>query len=493
MIDVQLTYHLVHKWTIHKDVSILGKLIYNNEILNASACADYFADVVTEQDFVQKVKKAEGHFSILVETGEHFFIAVDNIRTFPLFIYQTDKAISICDHIHPEKASWNYKAMHQFQKVYCTLENTTLLNEYRQLQAGEYAVIEKKDQKATIKSYFKHTDAKSTLSIEEAEHILINNTLNYANNRTILIPLSGGYDSRYLLALLLDKGYTNIQCFTYGKKDSYEVLLAKNVCEKLKVKWQFIEYTNELLQHFFSEEWEHYSCLNHQFSSLPHEQDFFALHYLKENNLLPHDAVVMNGYCQDILAGSFIEPVKQFDLKNFINYKHDLKTEPASCENSWTGYQEWLVKNRLSKFIVNSVRVYAYFGLDFYLPFWNSTWCQFWYSLPLEKRKNQTFYTNHLFKGLFRNYAIDFKKPDTTASERFYTIKKIGKSVLPKSLSRLWQFQKNKNPSKDYNNTLYLYEELYNRLSEKPAEKDFRINNIHALYFLQNLKDKYPL
>ena len=101
---------------------------------------------------------------------------------------------------------------------------------------------------------------------------------------------------------------------------------------------------------------------------------------MKQHQLLPKNAVVINGYCQDIHAGSFIEPIKNFSLQKVINYKYDIQLNTYDYENSWNGYQEWLVKNRLSKFIINSVRVFEYFGIDFYLPFWNRDWIDFCYS-----------------------------------------------------------------------------------------------------------------
>jgi hypothetical protein len=69
----------------------------------------------------------------------------------------------------------------------------------------------------------------------------------------------------------------------------------------------------------------------------------------------------------------------------------------------------------------------------------------------------------------------------------------MGKTILPERLTKLFQLQNNKDVSKDVNNTLFLYEEIYKRLKEKPADKDFRINNIHALYLMQNLKEKSQL
>ena len=164
-----------------------------------------------------------------------------------------------------------------------------------------------------------------------------------------------------------------------------------------------------LLSLFFTEKWQQYSSLNHHYTSLPHEQDFFAFYYLKERKIIPENAVVMNGFCQDIHAGSFMEEKIKFDLRNHIFEKHAINPPLADYENSWDGYREWLIKNRLSKFIINSVRVYEYFGLDFYLPFWQKDWIEFWYSLKKEQLQHQQFYLEYLFSGIFKKYKIDIK------------------------------------------------------------------------------------
>lgn len=498
MIKIQLTYDLVNKWYSENTISVIGTAFLHNQLLKNHALKVYFESVNNEPSFVEKTAKLSGHFSVLIDTTNYIFIAVDNIRTFPMFIKQQEGELHITDKINENAGNWNETAIENFKSVYCTLENETLLKEWLQLQAGEYAIIDKQTQSVEIKSYYHHkkpftkeTNLEETLSA--LENKLVEKIKKYATDRTILIPLSGGYDSRYLLALLKESNYPNIECFTYGRKDSYEVLIAKNVCEKINIKWHFVEYTDALLHSFFTTVWNDYSNLNHHFTSLPHEQDFFAIYYLLQNNLIPEDAVVMNGFCQDILAGSFIEPVKNFDVPKFIFYKHDLKFAASTYENSWFGYQEWLVKNRLSKFIINAVRTYEFFGLDFYLPFWDTDWIDFWYSLPLDARLNQRFYNEYLFNGIFKDLKIDFKKPAHDSTTKFYTLKKISKAILPDSFTKLLQMQNSKNPSKDVNNTLFLYEEIYKRLKDKPAEKDFRINNIHALYLLQNVKEKHQL
>jgi len=491
MIDIQLTYQLCHQWQTEKHISVIGSAFAFNELLQGNELIQFFKDCDDETTFIDRLQKLSGHFAVVIKLEDKLLAAVDLIRTFPILLHQQDKQIIITDKITSDIEIDNHE-VDIFKKVYCTLENNTLLKNWKQLQAGQYLVIDSKNDLVNIKTYYHHTkeskiepDFISIKKLNALEKKIVQQTIQYANNRTILVPLSGGYDSRYILALLKQSNYEHIECYTYGKKNSYEVLIAKNVAEKLNIKWHFIEYTDELLDIFFTEEWQQYSNLNHHYSSLPHEQDFFALHYLKKQQLLPLNAVIINGFCQDIHAGSFIEPVKNFDLQKFIFYKHDIHIDVSSYENSWNGYQEWLVKNRLSKFIINSVRVYEYFGLDFYLPFWNKDWIDFWYSLDMKERYHQQFYKTHLFDGIFKQYQIDFKKPSHNVTDRFYTLKKIAKSILPKKITEQIQIQHHHNKQNDVNNSLYLYENIFNKLVQKPTVKDYKINNIHAVFFLE--------
>lgn len=492
MVHVELAYNLVNHWYKQNNVSVIGKVFYNNNWITQQAFASLFQEVESEADFVQLLHKIDGHFAVLIENKNQFYAATDRMRTFPILLSKTASTLFVSDNISNVKGTLNTNVANDFLKVYCTLENTTLLNEWVQLQGGDYAVIQKESVDYEIKKYYRHYSSNKQINAEQlfkiAEQKLIDITLQYAANRIILIPLSGGYDARYLLALLLQRGFKNIECYTYGKKDSYEVETAKKICDALQVKWHFIEYTNDLLHLFFSKTWEEYSNINHHFTSLPHEQDFFALYYLKHHQLLPKNAVVMNGFCQDIHAGSFIEPTQYFNLRKFIQNKYGIHPALANYDNSWEGYREWLINNRLSKFIINSIRVYEFFGLDFYLPFWQTEWVNFWYSLPLEQLQQQQFYKKHIFKEHFEPLHIGFIKPDDTINTRVLALKSIGKSILPKSLIRLVQARQQDDVLKDINNTLHLYHELYQRLENPKPYKDFKINTIHAFYFLQKIK-----
>ena len=496
MVEINLTYNTVYKWKKTEFISVIGYAFLNDILLKENELITYFSAVKNEEIFIEKIKKLSGHFAVIIQTENTIFAAVDNIRTFPILLQKNENKICITD--KPiNNNSYNKNAFADFERTYCTQENETLLNNCQQLQAGEYAIINTSTLEIKIKTHFKHSsNAKLSANInnlKQAENELIDKIKIISEDKTILLPLSGGYDSRYLACLLKQNNINNVECFTYGKKDSYEVLIAKNVAEKLNYKWLFIEYTDELLTSFFTDEWNNYSNTNHHYTSLPHEQDFFALQYLKSNNLLPENTIVMNGFCQDILAGSFLEPIKRFDVKNYISEKYQIPLRTNQYENSWNGYQEWLVKNRLSKFIINAAHVYTYFGLEFYLPFWNTNWIQFWYHLDIKNRMNQTFYNDYLFDGVFKTYNVAYKKPSHDATNYLYSVKKFAKSILPKKITESIQQLNAENEQTDSNNTLFLYQKIYEQLKTKPAKKDLKINNIHALYFLENLKEKHQL
>ena len=58
-----------------------------------------------------------------------------------------------------------------------------------------------------------------------------------SNDKTIYIPLSGGLDSRLIIAKFHEKKYKNIKAFSYGLKNNADALIAKKVADHLDVKW----------------------------------------------------------------------------------------------------------------------------------------------------------------------------------------------------------------------------------------------------------------
>ena len=49
------------------------------------ALLDYFTSVNTDDTFKSKLLHASGLFSVIIRRATHYYIAVDKVRTFPLF------------------------------------------------------------------------------------------------------------------------------------------------------------------------------------------------------------------------------------------------------------------------------------------------------------------------------------------------------------------------------------------------------------------------
>ncbi len=65
------------------------------------------------------------------------------------------------------------------------------------------------------------------------------------SGRTAILSLSGGADSRMVAELLLSRGYTNIVCYTYGRKGCADARFAEGYAREKGLQWHFIPYTRK--------------------------------------------------------------------------------------------------------------------------------------------------------------------------------------------------------------------------------------------------------
>lgn len=167
MIEINLKYNLYHQWLQQDAVFIIGKAFKDGQLLTKTDLAALFHTVKNEAAFLQALAEIDGHFAIVLETDTTYFVAVDRIRTFPIFLKNNNQNIQITDSIVFNGDTRNEAAIEYFKHTYCTLENTTLLKEWQQLQAGQYAVITKNNKKYYIKNYYKHTAIIQNTSTEK--------------------------------------------------------------------------------------------------------------------------------------------------------------------------------------------------------------------------------------------------------------------------------------------------------------------------------------
>jgi asparagine synthase (glutamine-hydrolysing) len=127
-------------------------------------------------------------------------------------------------------------------------------------------------------------------------------------------------------------------------------------------------------------------------------QEYFAVKYLKENNLIPKDSVFLPGHSGDYLGGSYTNRTAKvahqkdvlavFLENNYYFFKQktslekqiirdkikDLLLEYPDTNNISEQYnpfvEDWDIKEKLSKFIFRSSFVFTFFGYEHIYPFW---------------------------------------------------------------------------------------------------------------------------
>ena len=502
----ELNYPFQFDWHKQEHVAVIGWVFdENNQCLQNEQLASLFTEIKDEFSFKERLISLNGNFAVVIESNDIKALAVDHIRSFPLLYQQNSNGIQIiANYKWQSNLQLDEASVEAFKKCWCTLDNTTLAKNIYQLQAGQY-LWQSGNETAIPKFYYQHLEKEKALNVDinEAANLFTSVFTKYfdlVKDITVLVPLSGGYDSRLLISLLHNYGHTDVVAYTYGNEESHEVQIAKKVAEQLNVKWYFVDYNETLFNTFFTNEWKEYSDNNHFLSSLPHEQDFFARSYLKSKNLLPENFVVLPGFSGDLLGGSITgyQP-KTYNMESFekmIVQKHFQNSaitydfsafETINNKNQfYDQYQSWFVNNKVTKFIVNSVRLYEYFGGSWLLPFWDKELIKYWYKVPYKYREQQKFYNEVIFNKFFSSLRIDYIKPGHDDNYPNHIKEKI-KQHLPSVITNVVKKVKKTIQPNDVNNLSVLSNMIGERIIKK-KKKEEGINNMHAIYFLQNLE-----
>jgi len=503
----QLEYPFNYEWTSIHGVSVIGRAHHTGKLLDGADLAQIFFEVDSEMSFRSALMALNGCFAVVLSKPSFQAAAVDHIRSMPILYRSSESGFEIItDQSWKPDYKLNQHAADIFVDSWCVLGNDTLVDGIHQLSAGQYIWWEQGLEVKPV-TYYEHfkpkftSDSRAELAerAKDAFKNAFDRTLKEIQGRPVLVPLSGGYDSRLILSMLVRADCKSITAYTYGDPDSHEVKIARRVCEQLKVKWHFVEYDKKLFEAFFTESWISYSERNHFFSSLPHEQDFFALKQLSDKDLLPADFIAIPGFCGDALGGS-ITSYRPFNwstagLRKMISDKI-LKCSPDAVDivglpavndqNSfYDAYQQWFMNNKVSKFIVNAVRVYEHFGGGWIMPFWDKELADFWYAVPYKLREKQSLYNEVLFAEYFEPMNIGIRKPGHDDNYPGRVSEKV-KDHLPDSMKKLFKKLRS-NPVKDPNRLGILNSLIIENANELIVSDESEVNRSHARYFLRNL------
>lgn len=463
-------------------------------------------------------------YVLVYEDECNIWVLSDAMRSYPLFYYHNDGFFELADdlgylankyHCKPSEdevaffKSFSYTSGYNslYQNIYGLNQGTCLHwdKEQKQLILKQFTLNQHPNLAHYRSSNFR--DGFEGISQKIAKDLVDK----YAQH-TFLIPLSGGLDSRFILSALYLAGHRKFLCFTYGKTGSLEARIAKKICTQLDIPWKFIPYDTDIFKWYLSEDGQDYIGYASQFTSIPYEQDIFALKELKAQNLIPDDALALPGYCGDFNAGSKIPVPYEWEeldlsingLAHYIIAKNQFpitkktplerlkksitQKEVTTVNDFITGYQNWYRDHKSNKYINNGLRAYEWLGIACIAPLANIHLQSFFYTLPLEEKLHKKLYQELLVNNYFKPLTIDFNVENREQKIHKKVLFQRLKKIIPKKVKTLILNKSSLNQYQDVNNLSAFSALLLNDALLNDTQLNKHLNNenyIHTLWYLK--------
>lgn len=438
---IKLKEHKIFPWFEERNNYIRGFFWYNDTLYKESEAAIFIAKLNTEEMFYSILNSLNGNFAIIKIIDEKIYLAADKLRSFPIFYINEANKFVVSDDLKFLKnkfdCSINDDSLNEILAGRAVLSRNTIYSNVSSIEAGDFLKFNKSIE---IKKYFCHNH----INLITDENVLIDkfsaitnkvfqNLLKDINGKQVVVPLSSGYDSRFIVAMLKKMNYDNVICFSYGRQTSFEAVTSKKIASKLGYKWYFIEYSDEFWKKYISKMNFRYFFETSSGTALPAVQTAFAVNELRLKGLIDKNAIFLSGHGGDVLAGSdFIDrKVIEKKYKNLVNlilkmyfkycdedYFNKLKISiEKNINNSLTlesAYEEFIKRTFDSKYILNSVRSFEYYGFEWRVPLWDDAFKNFWYQIDNQFRKDKNFYKKFLNKFIFKSLDIEKLEKDKT-------------------------------------------------------------------------------
>lgn len=385
---------------------------------------------------------AVGHWALVARIGGSLLLAVDRMRSLGLLYAFEGGRWLVSDDIGALLAALSRPRRDErqariFEHFGYSLGEATLLEGVRCAEAGSLVLLNP-DGTSSSRSFADYLrpgaliedEEEFSASFEEALNASVSRLLDAAGDRPLVLPLSGGLDSRLLLAGLTRLGASNVRTFTYGKPGAPEVEVSRRVARAFAVPWTAVDYSPEAVRAFWSGRvGEAFRRAAWGGTSLPHVQDSYALHELTRSGWIPPDAILLpghtivgNGHDEDLVLASPGES----EVRRLIAAHHGgaqgdrgiIDSEPlisreigrAAREVRFDGspasalsWVEWFnLRERQAKYINNSMRAYEFFGLTWAAPMLDLDMWRAWTAGGLQFTRDRSWYARFVASVLAR-------------------------------------------------------------------------------------------
>jgi len=336
--ELKLTVNHDNKWLCHKINN--GYILYKGDFLSWGLRLDdlaiFFNDsTIDNSSITEYISNIRGNFSLIVNTSYRTIVAVDCIRSNPLYYLLNDGLLTVTDDIYfLQKEIGRKLSISDFSKLQIlmsgyTLFEDTLYTEVKSFIPGQVLLYYRNDISAHNTNDYQTWFNSESDQFESLDFLrsnfndvileVMSETISSLNNRQVVIPLSGGYDSRIIASILRHYNYNNVVCFTYGMNDNFEAISAKKLANDLGYKWFFIDLNIKDQSRFYqSDDFSAYLEYADTIDSVSYYQGLYAVKYLKEKKIIDDNAIFINGNSGDFITGGHISKLYKYCNKSYF-------------------------------------------------------------------------------------------------------------------------------------------------------------------------------
>ena len=404
----------------------------------------------------RKLGEIPEHYAVVGRTSTVTCAVVDHIRSVPIFWRYTERnsgpLVGPDAHILRTSGPMKPFASNELCEVamtgYVTGPNT-LISGLSQLEAGEVRYWQHHLGTTENAFSYRHWPSNEFQLSSGSEYEQLSGainasfarTMNFAGTRPILVPLSGGLDSRLVLGKLVEHGYSPLHAFSYGPPNNPDAETARLVAERLGVQWRHVQTPTKRCRAFFdSDILKRYWDFSDGLCCTPNHQDLLPLITLTETGEVPENSVLVNGQTGDFITGGHIPDAfntdatvntnvlieeiiakhyglwKNLMTSNNLLYAHkrisaclDMPETPTdiSATQAAALYELWEYKERQAKYVVNGQRIYDFLGMDWSLPLWDREFTTFWRDTKISHKYKQSLYRTWLQQWNYRGIFTD--------------------------------------------------------------------------------------
>lgn len=308
-------------WAKAGDTFVHGDAFVDGEHLSAGELADRVDGTGHAGELADLLRRANGFFSLIRVRGDEVDIAVDHVRSWPIFYAVTDDVYvsDSAEWIHEAGARRGYDPVAATEYLFTSYVpgTGTLSRDVRQLRAGELLTVRADRPEPTVSSerYFTYSpsDRSERLGTDDMDAVfddVVERFVEVADGRTILLGLSSGYDSRLIALLLYRHGYDDVVTYTTNSAsgNSADTQVARRIARELDFEHLEIPYDHADFEYFAESEALRGFVEDVGFlSEYPQIYKLVEHRKLAERGISPDDVVHTVGH--HALGGSSLLPV----------------------------------------------------------------------------------------------------------------------------------------------------------------------------------------